>query len=100
MSSQTEAARTQDRRTRGGPEGGDLVVWPRELCQRYGIDPCTRWRWERSKRLPPRDFYVGGKAVGWRRETLEVAEAGPAARGLAKGARPLRSRATATVEGS
>jgi hypothetical protein len=31
---------------------------------------------ERDGRLPPRDFFIGGVAVGWRPETIEAAERG------------------------
>jgi hypothetical protein len=34
------------------------------------------WRWERSKKLPPRDVYIGGVPEGWRAETIEAAERG------------------------
>ncbi len=52
---------------------GNAVVWPRGAEERYGISPPTRWRWEKSGRLPPRDVNLGGK-TGWRPETLEAAE--------------------------
>jgi len=68
----TSQART---RTRGGPVRGDAVIWPRGLERRYGISAVTRWRWERSGRLPPRDVHVGGRS-GWRPETIERYEAG------------------------
>ena len=58
-----------------GPTQGTVVVWPRGIELRYGISAPTRWRWEKSGRLPPRDVNVGGK-TGWRPETLERAERG------------------------
>jgi hypothetical protein len=62
-----------DRRTRGTPAAGDRVVWPSGVQLRYGITGVTRWRWERSGKLPARDVHIGGKS-GWRPETLEAAE--------------------------
>lgn len=61
------------RRARGV---GLSIVWPRGLEQRYGISAPTRWRWERDRKLPARDVFVGGVAVGWRPETLEAADRG------------------------
>jgi predicted DNA-binding transcriptional regulator AlpA len=52
---------------------GTHVIWPSGLEDRYGISAPTRWRWERSGKLPPRDVFVGGRS-GWRPETLENAE--------------------------
>lgn len=62
-------------RKRGGPRAGSAVIWPSGLEERYGISAITRWRWEKSGRLPPRDINVGGK-TGWRPETLAGAESG------------------------
>ena len=36
----------------------------------------TLWRWERDGKLPDRDVFVGGRAVGWKPETIEFAERG------------------------
>ena len=55
---------------------GTACIWPRGVEQRYDISAPTRWRWERQGLLPPRDVYIGGRAVGWRPETLEVADRG------------------------
>jgi hypothetical protein len=52
------------------PTQGTAVIWPKGLEERYGVTSVTRWRWERSGRLPKRDVNVGGK-TGWRPETLE-----------------------------
>lgn len=60
---------------RGAPRAGSKCVWPKGLEERLGIAPVTRWRMERDGRLPPRDVFIGGKAVGWRPETLAAAEA-------------------------
>lgn len=58
---------------------GSGCIWPLGVQQRFGISAPTRWRWERLGLLPRRDVYVGGRAVGWRPETLEAAERGPQA---------------------
>lgn len=52
---------------------GTSVIWPRGLEERYGISPPTRWRWEKSGRLPARDVNIGGR-TGWRPDTLAAAE--------------------------
>lgn len=58
---------------------GTRVVYPRGIEERLGVSTPTRWRMERDGRLPPRDVYIGSKAVGWRPETLEAAERGQSA---------------------
>jgi hypothetical protein len=63
----------EDKRTRGAPHAGTGVIWPKGLEIRYDIGPVTRWRWEKSGRIPPRDVNLGGK-TGWRPETLAAAE--------------------------
>jgi predicted DNA-binding transcriptional regulator AlpA len=60
-------------KTRRGLIRGTDVIWPQGIELRYGISAPTRWRWERSGRLPPRDINIGGR-TGWRPETLERAE--------------------------
>jgi hypothetical protein len=55
---------------------GTVVVWPRGVEHRYGIKPVTRWRWERDKKLPPRDVFVNGVPIGWKPATLEASERG------------------------
>jgi predicted DNA-binding transcriptional regulator AlpA len=80
--SKRKRARTT-RATRGNPvirapRTGTAVVWPKGVQERYGISAPTRWRWEKAKRLPPRDVYVGGVPIGWKPETLRAAERGPA----------------------
>jgi predicted DNA-binding transcriptional regulator AlpA len=57
---------------------GTVCIWPAGVQQRYGINSVTRWRWERDRKLPARDVFVGGVAVGWRPATIEAAERGPA----------------------
>jgi hypothetical protein len=57
---------------------GTRCIWPNGVEARYGIKAVTRWRWEREGKLPRRDVFVGGLAVGWRPETLDAAERGPA----------------------
>lgn len=55
---------------------GSAIIWPRGIEDRYGISSVTRYRWERSGRLPPRDVIVGGKRVGWNPATLDAADRG------------------------
>ena len=61
-----------DRKTLRRP----VVVWPRDIEVRYSISSTTRWRWERTGRLPKRDFFVAGVPEGWRPETLDRADRG------------------------
>jgi predicted DNA-binding transcriptional regulator AlpA len=58
---------------RQGPRQGTVVVWASGVEDRYGISAPTRWRWEKTGRLPKRDVDIGGK-TGWRPETLAAAE--------------------------
>jgi len=55
---------------------GTHCIWPSGVEARYGINSVTRWRWERDRKLPARDVFVGQVPVGWRPETLEAAERG------------------------
>jgi predicted DNA-binding transcriptional regulator AlpA len=69
------------RKTRAGKSfacrrEGTKIVWPAGICTRYGISAPTRWRWERGGKLPPRDVFVNGEAVGWRPETIDAADRG------------------------
>jgi predicted DNA-binding transcriptional regulator AlpA len=73
-----------------GPRQGAVVVWPSGVQERYGISAPTLWRWEKLKRLPPRDVNIGGK-TGWRPATLAAAEQGP--HQSAAGVGPTESRA-------
>jgi hypothetical protein len=59
--------------------GGTRCIFPRGIRERYGISNVTVYRWERDGKLPPRDVYQAGVAIGWRPETLERAERGPVA---------------------
>lgn len=59
------------------PTKSPAIVWPRDIQERYAISAPTRWRWERTGRLPARDFYLSGRPVGWHLATIEVAERGP-----------------------
>jgi hypothetical protein len=54
-----------------------LVIYPSELERQLGIARKTRWKWEKSRKIPPRDFFVQGEAVGWRPSTLEAAFSQP-----------------------
>ena len=58
---------------------GTRCVWPSGVENRYDISPPTRWRWEKDGKLPARDVFVGGIAIGWRPETLEAADRGQVA---------------------
>ena len=55
---------------------GSGCIWPRGLRERYDISGPTLWRWERNGKLPRRDVFIGGRAVGWRPETIARAESG------------------------
>jgi predicted DNA-binding transcriptional regulator AlpA len=57
---------------------GTHVIHPRGVEQRYGFSSVTRWRYEKTGKLPPRDVFIGGVAVGWKPSTLESAERGTA----------------------
>lgn len=59
-------------RKKTAPARGTEAVWPRGVEQMFDISPPTRWRWEKSGRLPKRDISLGGK-TGWRPETLAAA---------------------------
>jgi predicted DNA-binding transcriptional regulator AlpA len=52
------------------------IVRPVDVSNAYGVCGVTRWRWEKTGRLPPRDAYLNGEAVGWKRETIEAVMAG------------------------
>lgn len=54
-------------------------LYPHELEHRWGRGSVTIWRMQRDGRLPPRDWFIGGKAVGWRISTIEALESGKAA---------------------
>jgi len=58
---------------------GTRCVWPSGVENRYDISAPTRWRWEKDGKLPARDVFVGGIAIGWRPETLEAADRGQVA---------------------
>jgi predicted DNA-binding transcriptional regulator AlpA len=51
---------------------------PTDVQRRYGISAVTRWRWEKSGRIPPRDLFIGGEAYGWKESTLVAAESAKA----------------------
>jgi predicted DNA-binding transcriptional regulator AlpA len=61
------------------PSQDRRVLYPRDVEIRYAISAPTRWRWERTGKLPPRDVHIGGVLEGWRPETLEAADRGQAA---------------------
>jgi hypothetical protein len=51
-----------------------INIYPFELERRRGWSPVTRWRRERDGLLPPRDYFEGGKPVGWLLSTIEADE--------------------------
>lgn len=53
------------------PARGSEVVWPKGVEAMLDISAVTRWRWERTGRLPARDVDIGGK-TGWLPETLQA----------------------------
>ncbi len=57
------------RRRKRPPHAGTAVIWPQGVQAMYDISAPTRWRYEKSGRLPPRDVHLGSKS-GWRPETL------------------------------
>ena len=59
------------------PRPGRAVFWPRDIEARYAISGPTRTRWERTHRLPARDFYLDGRPVGWLVDTITTAERSP-----------------------
>ena len=46
------------------------VIYPRELRLQLGVSHVTLWRMERDGRVPRKDFFMRGQAVGWKPETL------------------------------
>ena len=61
-----------------GKRQGTAVIYPAALEARYDISAPTRWRWEKTGKLPKRDFFIGGAAVGWKPETIAASETAPA----------------------
>lgn len=53
-----------------------VALYPGDIERRYRISNTSRQRWERQRKLPPRDFNVGGKPKGWKLETILAAERG------------------------
>lgn len=51
---------------------GTHVIWPHGLETMLDLSPVSRWRWERSGKLPPRDVNIGGQ-TGWKPETIHAA---------------------------
>jgi|GEM_PF-3186681 len=63
-------------KSRRGPREGSAIVWPKGIEEQLGVSAPTRWRMERDHRLPPRDAFIGGEAVGWKPSTIEAMLAG------------------------
>jgi predicted DNA-binding transcriptional regulator AlpA len=70
-------AQARDRRKRHAPVER-VILRPRDVELRYDISAPTRWRWERTGKLPPRDVFIGGRPAGWRPATLDAADRCPA----------------------
>jgi predicted DNA-binding transcriptional regulator AlpA len=51
-----------------------VILWPKDVEVRYSISTVSRWRWERAKKLPPRDVHLAGEPVAWYLSTIEAAE--------------------------
>jgi predicted DNA-binding transcriptional regulator AlpA len=51
-----------------------VILWPKDVEDRYSISTVTRWRWERAQKLPRRDVHVAGEPVAWYASTIEAAE--------------------------
>jgi predicted DNA-binding transcriptional regulator AlpA len=79
MATRKSTKATVQRKAKRPCLGGTGLITPKGLEQRYGWSPPTRWRAERDQRLPPRDVFIGGVAVGWKPETIAAAESGQAA---------------------
>jgi hypothetical protein len=58
------------------PTVGTNVIWPHGLQLRYGVSGMMIWKWQKDGKLPARDVFVGGRAFGWKPETIERAEQG------------------------
>jgi predicted DNA-binding transcriptional regulator AlpA len=53
------------------------VIYPQGVEQILDVSKPTRWRMEREGRLPARDVFIGGVAVGWKPETIDRALSTP-----------------------
>jgi predicted DNA-binding transcriptional regulator AlpA len=55
---------------------GTAVIWPSGLEAMLDISTETRLRYEKRGMLPPRNVFIGGRAIGWKPSTIEAALAG------------------------
>ncbi len=79
MAAQKRASRSKSAATKGPRIGEtEMVIYPRGLAKKLGINASTRWRLERAGKIPKRDFFMGSIAVGWHPQTLADAFRGPA----------------------
>ncbi len=53
---------------------GQAVIYPTALAKRWGITYQALWLKEKGRKVPERDFHVGGEAVGWKLSTIEAHE--------------------------
>ncbi len=74
----TQRARRESARKDTRTETQCVVLYPSDVGKRWNRAPPTIWRMERDGRLPARDFFIGGRPVGWRLATILTAERGPA----------------------
>jgi predicted DNA-binding transcriptional regulator AlpA len=47
------------------------LIRPTTLSSLLNQNPATTYRQERAKKLPPRDVFIAGRAVGWWSTTIE-----------------------------
>ena len=52
------------KKTKRAPKQGTHVVWPAGVEERYGINPVTRWRWERTGTSRPGTCSAAAAAAG------------------------------------
>lgn len=78
MSSSVGSRRAAQQPLKRCRTAGSGCWWPRAVEDFFGISACTRWRWERERRLPPRDVFLDGRAIGWKPETIQAAARGAA----------------------
>jgi predicted DNA-binding transcriptional regulator AlpA len=76
MSKTKRATDPKREKLRTTSKPADRILRPVAIEQRYGVSGPTRWRWEKSGRLPPRDVFLNGKPWGWRESSLVAAESG------------------------
>ena len=71
-SRESNAKRKKARRRVRLPVAERALARPRDVEAQFDISDTTRWRWERDGKLPKRDMFLGGEAIGWRPATLGI----------------------------